>query len=220
MSDDPTISNTSGSVEDADLVATNDKKTLGTPQIVGYFCMVISIALAGLYLSKYNGGFNSNEYLEDKDSINVEFAAIEAKLKEEGGGMVEVAADDPVALGEKIYQANCMACHQVTGQGMPGAFPPLAGSDWVGKDPNMLARIVIAGLQGPITVSGGEFNSIMAPLGAALSDEDIANVLTYVRQAWGNDYPAVDASVVADARAATGARSMWTVPELEASMGQ
>ena len=113
-----------------------------------------------------------------------------------------------------------MACHQVTGQGMPGAFPPLAGSDWTGKDPDMLARIVIAGVQGPIMVSGTEYNSIMAPLGAVLSDEDIANVLTYVRQAWGNDYPAVDASVVAEARAATGARGMWTVPELEASMEQ
>lgn len=219
MSDDPLISNNSGTVEDADLVSLNDKKSLGLPQMIGYFCIVISVALAGLYISKFSGGFDSSEYLE-KDSINAEFETIAAELKEQGGGIVEVAADDPIALGEKIYMANCMACHQVTGQGMPGAFPPLAGSDWTGKDPDMLARIVIAGMQGPIMVNGTEYNSIMAPLGAVLSDEDIANVLTYVRQAWGNDYPAVDASVVAKARAATGARSMWTVPELEASMEQ
>ena len=219
MSDDPTISNTSGSVEDADLVSLNDKKTLGAPQIVGYFCIVISVALAGLYLSKYNGGFSSVKYLE-KNSINDEFAAITEELKAQGGGAAIVAADDPMSLGEKVYQTNCMACHQVTGQGMPGAFPPLAASDWVGKDPNMLARLVIAGMQGPITVNGVEYNSIMAPLGAVLSDEDIANVLTYIRKSWGNDYDAVDASVVADARAATGSRGMWTVEDLEASMGQ
>lgn len=218
MSEDSNVSNDLGSVEDSDLASLNDKKTLGTPQIIGYFCMVISIALAGLYLSKFSGGFDSNNYLENEESITAEFAAIKAKLEEEGGGIVEVAADSPFAMGEKIYQANCMACHQVTGLGLPGAFPPLAGSDWVGKDPNMLARIVIAGMQGPITVNGTEYNSIMAPLGMALSDDDIANVLTYVRQEWGNDYPAVDAATVADARAATGTRGMWTVEELEASM--
>ncbi len=217
MSDDPSISNSSGSVEDADLVSLNDKKSLGISQMIGYFCIVGSLAVALLYLKNYSGGFSPSNYLE-KNSITEEFDAIAADLKEQGGGIVEVAADGPVALGEKIYQANCMACHQVTGQGMPGAFPPLAGSDWAGKDPDMLARIIIAGMQGPITVNGTEYNSIMAPLGAVLSDEDIANVLTYVRQAWGNDYPAVDASVVAEARAATGARSMWTVEDLEASM--
>ena len=219
MSDDPTISNNTQTVEDADLAALNDKKTVGLPQIIGIFSCVIAIAVALLYFNRNAGGFDSSNYLEKK-SITDEFEAIAAKLEEEGGGIVEVAADSPVALGEKIYQTNCMACHQVTGQGLPGAFPPLAASDWVGKDPNMLARIVIAGMQGPITVNGTEYNSIMAPLGAILSDDDIANVLTYVRQAWGNDYPAVDSATVADARAATGARGMWTVEELEASMAQ
>ena len=217
MSDDPTISNNSGSVEDADLVSLNNKKTLGLPQTVGIFAIVISVAIAGLYLRNNSGGFDSKTYLE-KSEIEQEFAAIAEELKAQGGGIVEVAADDPMALGEKVYQANCMACHQVTGQGMTGAFPPLAASDWVGKDPNMLARIVIAGMQGPITVNGTQYNSIMAPLGAVLSDEDIANVLTYVRKSWGNDYEAVDPSVVADARAATGSRGMWTVEDLEASM--
>ncbi|MDA9764620.1 MAG: cytochrome c [Opitutales bacterium] len=217
MSDDPYISNNSGTVEDSDLVSLNDKKTVGVPQILGIFSCVIVVAVALLYFKSNHGGFDPANYLEKK-SISAEFETIAADLKEQGGGIVEVAADDPIALGEKIYMTNCMACHQVTGQGMPGAFPPLAGSDWAGKDPDMLARIVIAGIQGPIMVSGTEYNSIMAPLGAMLSDEDIANVLTYVRQAWGNDYPAVDASVVAEARAATGTRAMWTVPELEASM--
>lgn len=219
MSDDPTISNTPGSIDDADLVSLNDKKTLGAPQIFGTICCVIPIAIALLYLSKNSGGFRSDRYLENP-KIEQEFVAISEELKAQGGGIVEVAPDDPMALGEKIYQTNCMACHMVTGQGMPGAFPPLAESDWVGKDPDMLARIVIAGMQGPITVNGTEYNSIMAPLGMVLSDEDIAHALTYVRKSWGNDYDAVDPSVVAEARAATGTRGMWTVDELNASMEQ
>jgi len=219
MSDEPTTSQSSESVEDSNLVSLNDKKTVGVPQIIGIFSIVISVAIAGLYIKNNSGGFDSSTYLENAKAV-AQLEAVKAEVIAQGGGAVVVAADDPIALGEKVYQANCMACHQVTGLGLAGAFPPLAGSDWVGKDPNFLSRLVIGGLQGPITVSGVEYNSVMAPLGAVLDDEQIANVLTYVRQAWGNEYPAVDAATVADARAATGARGMWTVEELEASMAQ
>jgi mono/diheme cytochrome c family protein len=98
---------------------------------------------------------------------------------------------------------------------MVGAFPPLAESEWVAKDPQLLARIVIAGLQGPITVKGTEYNSIMAPLGAVLNDEQIAYVLTYIRQEWGNTSGPVDVAVVTEARAQTGQRGLWTVEELK-----
>ena len=83
MSDEQSISNQT--VEDADLVALNDKKSLGAPQVICYFAMVISVAMAGLYLSKYSGGFRNDNYLENP-AIEAELAAIiEANQPESGG---------------------------------------------------------------------------------------------------------------------------------------
>lgn len=212
MSEDKSISTPTETVKDSELVSLNDKKSLIDPQIIGYFAIVISIAIAGLYLSKYSGGFDSKQYLESA-SIAKEMASLGGGGGP--GGVAVEAAFDPVKEGKKIFMVNCMACHQVTGQGLPGAFPPLAGSEWVAKDPALLARIVIAGLQGPITVNGVQFNSIMAPLGAALNDEQIAHVLTYVRQEWGNTAGPVDPAVVAKAREETGTRGFWTIEELK-----
>lgn len=217
MSDEHSISATTETVKDSDLVSLNDKRTLGTPQIIGYFAIVISVAIAGLYLSKYSGGFEPNQYLESP-AIAEQIAALGGGSPE-GGEAVEVAFD-PIKEGKKIYTANCMACHQVTGQGLPGAFPPLAGSDWVGKDPALLSRIVLHGMQGSITVNDTQYNSIMAPLGAVLNDEQVAHVLTYVRQEWGNTAGPVDPAVVAAAREESGARGMWTVEELKPWMNE
>lgn len=92
-------------------------------------------------------------------------------------------------LGEAAY-ANCAACHQPDGEGVPGAFPPLAG-----HAPNLVAlesgreymiKVVLYGLQGPITVLGEEYDVIMAPM-PYLSDEDIAAALNYALHSWGND---------------------------------
>jgi len=95
--------------------------------------------------------------------------------------------------GKAVYNKTCVACHQATGQGSAGQFPPLTGSDWVNeKEPGRVIRLVLQGLQGPITVKGQSFNNTMVPWNI-LSDQDIAAVLTYVRQNkdWGNDAPAV-----------------------------
>lgn len=118
-------------------------------------------------------------------------------------------------LGKRIYLTNCATCHQPTGTGVPGQFPPLAGSEWVAGSEERMIRIVLQGLQGPITVSGQEYNNIMAPLGAVLKDEQVANVLSYIRQEWGNTGPDVQPEVVAKVRADTADRkTYWTAPEL------
>lgn len=104
-----------------------------------------------------------------------------------GGKTEKVVAENiqqRIAMGKNVYTANCMACHQANGEGMPGAFPPLAKSDYFGKDVKKAIHAVKYGLEGPITVNGKEFNSVMAKL--ALSDADIANVMTYVMNSWGN----------------------------------
>jgi nitrite reductase (NO-forming) len=113
----------------------------------------------------------------------------------EGGAIqsVEAAAPTPViaqsgpervAFGKRVYEQVCAACHQRNGQGVGGAFPPLAGADYLNADKERAIQVVIAGLEGPITVNGEPYNSQMPAL--QLSDEDIANVLTYVYSVWGN----------------------------------
>lgn len=122
--------------------------------------------------------------------------------------------------GKPVYQQTCIACHQANGQGQAGIYPPLAGSEWI-NDPareQQVIRIVLHGLNGPITVAGKEYNNVMAPLGEALNDEKIANVLSYVRAEWGNTGAGeVDPATVAAVRAATaGRKDMWTVKDLQA----
>jgi mono/diheme cytochrome c family protein len=118
-------------------------------------------------------------------------------------------------LGKPVYTANCIACHQANGLGVPGAFPPLAGSEWVSGSEERLVRIVLHGLQGPIKVAGQDYNNVMAPLGGVLKDEQIANVLSYVRQTWGNNAPDVEPATVTRIRADTASHSgYWTAEAL------
>jgi nitrite reductase (NO-forming) len=92
--------------------------------------------------------------------------------------------EERVAFGQRVYTQNCVACHQAEGQGMPGAIPPLAGADFLNADETRAIKVVVNGLDGPITVNGDTFNSIMPSL--QLSDDDVANVLTYIYSQWEN----------------------------------
>ena len=119
--------------------------------------------------------------------------------------------------GRKVYSSTCAACHQPTGQGASGTYPPLAGSEIVTGDEAKLIRVVLHGLTGEIEVQGETFNGAMPPWGPTLKDDDIAAVLTYVRSAWGNKAAPVTAAKVASIRAATSSRTApWTAPELAA----
>ncbi len=118
------------------------------------------------------------------------------------------------ARGAQIYANTCVACHGLDGQGVAGAFPPLAGSSWVTGDPTVPIRIVMHGLAGPIEVNGAKYDSIMPPV-VGLSDGDIASVVTYVRQTFGNDASPVSDSDVRSVRQRNRARrDMWKAEEL------
>lgn len=112
-------------------------------------------------------------------------------------------AEDLMAKGEAVYLANCAACHQATGVGLPGAFPPLAGSDFLKGDRKKVMGAALFGLSGPITVNGVEYNGVMPSLGH-LTDEDLAAALTYVFGSWGNDGAAVSVAEVAALRIELG----------------
>lgn len=134
------------------------------------------------------------------------------RAKPEAAGAVKLTR---AQLGKPVFASTCAACHQLNGQGVPGAFPPLAGSEWVVGSEERIIRIVLNGLQGPIKVAGHDFNNVMAPLGAVLNDDKIANVLSYVRQEWGNNAPEVQPETVAKVRADTASHNgYWTAEEL------
>jgi mono/diheme cytochrome c family protein len=126
------------------------------------------------------------------------------------------AAADP--NGRQIYQ-RCAVCHQATGLGLPGAFPPLAGSEWTTTENVAVPiRIVLRGLQGAVTVKGQRFNSAMPAYGTnqPLSDAEVAAVLTYVRSAWGNTASAVTGEQVETEHRATASHTaMWTAGDLQ-----
>jgi nitrite reductase (NO-forming) len=90
-----------------------------------------------------------------------------------------------LAAGARVYAQTCAACHQPSGRGLPRAFPPLAGSDFLMADKERAIGIVLGGLKGRVTVNGETFDGIMPPQ-SHLSDDDLASVLTYVRSSWGN----------------------------------
>lgn len=133
-------------------------------------------------------------------------------------GAQDAALDAQKQGGQQVYMMVCFACHQPTGQGLPGMFPPLAASDWVqARKPDRLIRMVLHGVTGPITVNGKPFSTPapLMPPQATLHDEQIANVLTYIRNSFGNQAPAVMSEEVAAIRAAEKARTLlWTEAEL------
>jgi mono/diheme cytochrome c family protein len=128
------------------------------------------------------------------------------------------AAPVAAATAEGVAQyAVCQTCHQADGKGLPGVYPPLAGSEWVTGPAELPIAIVLHGLQGEIVVAGVTYNNNMMPW-KHLDDAQIAAALTYVRSAWGNAAPAVTAADVAKVRAATMDRpGPWTVADLKAA---
>jgi mono/diheme cytochrome c family protein len=108
--------------------------------------------------------------------------------------------------GKQVFGGKCAACHQATGAGIAGVFPPLAGSEWVAGDDKTLANIVLHGVTGSITVKGTAYSGAM-PSFKSLSDEELAAVLTTIRSDWGNTAAAITPATVKAQREATQART-------------
>jgi mono/diheme cytochrome c family protein len=126
-----------------------------------------------------------------------------------------VAADaEQMKRGAAVYARTCIACHQPTGKGLPPVFPSIAETPIVVGNPELPIKFITNGLMGPITVAGTTFNSMMPPV-AGVTEQDIADVLTYVRQSFGNKGNPVSVDQVKAVRAANAARTaMWNTAEL------
>lgn len=97
-------------------------------------------------------------------------------------------------LGKKLYNNKCAACHRPNGQGITNAFPPLAKSDYLNDTPTKAIEAVIKGISGEIIVNGTKYNSVMSPI--SVSDEETAQILTYIYSQWGNNNTIITAEMV------------------------
>jgi mono/diheme cytochrome c family protein len=169
------------------------------------------IFFSGTYLNRFSGGFSAMIYNENLKPVRG------------GPAMPHLNA---VAMGKIWFNSAgaCFTCHQPNGQGVPGTYPPLAGSEWADGSPDRVIRIVLFGLQGPVHVRGADFGAAAgAPVMPAFgptgtfgwTDEKIADVLAYVRQEWGNKAPAISPDQVAAIRTAEASRTKaWMQDEL------
>ncbi|MDQ6764523.1 MAG: cytochrome c [Verrucomicrobiota bacterium] len=147
----------------------------------------LAIFCGGAYLGRYSGNFSG----AGLDPLGGAPRAAKAGAAGPAGG-AQTAELSPADRGKKIFSANCATCHQATGLGVAGQYPPLAGSEYVMGNPRRLGMILLKGLEGPVTVKGAQYGSaVMQPWEKTLNDAKIADVLSYIRQEWGNTAPPV-----------------------------
>jgi mono/diheme cytochrome c family protein len=163
------------------------------------------ILFAATYLNRYSGHFDPTIFNENTLPTKGQIAEVKV---------------DPVVLGKKIFSVPtyCVQCHQATGLGLPGTYPPLAGSEWANGPANRVISIILYGLQGTVHVEGKTFNAAampsFGPSGFNLNDQQLAAVLTYVRQEWGNKSGPITPEQVAAVRAQDGAHGAWSESDL------
>jgi mono/diheme cytochrome c family protein len=151
---------------------------------------LILLFLGAVYFDRHSGWFDKQVY-----SPYASAAMLDSYQPKSGAAAA-------AAQGKRVYEQVCGLCHGVDGLGKPGQAPPLAGSEWViAKGHNRLAHIPLAGINGAISVGGKDWNLGMAAMGAALSDADLAAVLTYIRSSWGNKAGDVTADDIKSIRA-------------------
>lgn len=133
--------------------------------------------------------------------------------------LVRSPEEERYLLGKKVYADYCGACHQNNGLGVPGQFPPLAGSEWVlAEGSTRIVRLVLNGIRGPIKVKGVDFNNEMPAWKDVLTDDKVAAVITYIRQnkEWGNNLPGVTPEQVTAIRKKVADRAEpWQAADLE-----
>ena len=170
------------------------------------------IFVTSIYVVQHRGGFSAMVYDERYDP----------KAAAAAGAKKELTPEQFIAAGKKAYASACVTCHQATGLGVPGTYPPLAGSEWAQGNEERVIRIVLHGLSGPIEVHGHTFNGAMPAFGKVVgggynwNEEKLAQVLTYVRQEWGNKAAPITKDKVVEILEKEKARAKaWSQAELD-----
>ncbi len=145
----------------------------------------------------YTGKEVDSVYLGDK-AVSSKPITVAANASAKGA----LTLDQQVKAGAALYNGTCSVCHQATGEGMASVFPPLAKSDYLNADKIRSIGVVLNGLSGPVNVNGASYDSVMPPM-SQLNDDEVANILTYVLNSWGNNGGQISAAEVAHQRANT-----------------
>ena len=145
----------------------------------------------------YSGKEVDAMYIGDRAQPNLAAVATAATAATTG----VLTVDGQIGAGKVLFAGTCSTCHQPDGQGLPGVFPPLAKSSVLKATPKRIVDIVLHGLNGPITVNGSDYTSVMPPM-AQLTDDEIANIGTFVLNSWGNPGGRIDKDEVAAQRKA------------------
>jgi nitrite reductase (NO-forming) len=148
-------------------------------------------------LATYSGKQVDEMYLGDKVTS---LAAVSTAQQSSARGTLTKAQQ--IDAGSALFKGTCSTCHQENGEGMANVFPPLAKSDYLMTNPQRAIEILLNGLTGPVTVNGSTYDSVMPPM-SQLNDDEVANILTYAMNSWGNNAPAVSAEQVSKIRATT-----------------
>ena len=144
----------------------------------------------------YSGKELDSVYLGDRAAPNLAAVAVAAAAA--AGGTLTL--QEQSNAGKALFNGTCSVCHQANGEGLLGVFPPLAKSDYIAADPKRLIGTVLHGLSGKLTVNGKEYDSVMPPMNQ-LNDDEVANILTYVLNSWGNPGGKISADEVKKMRA-------------------
>ena len=171
----------------------------------------LAIFFGGAYLGRFSGNFSG-------DGLDPLGGAPRAKKSGAGSGAEQAVELTSAERGKKIFSANCATCHQMSGIGVAGQYPPLAGSEYVTGGTRRLGMILLKGLQGPLTVKGQLYGTaVMQPWDKTLNDAKIADVLTFIRQEWGNTGgPVVPECVAALRKELASHTESYTEPDLKA----
>lgn len=153
--------------------------------------VIVAMLVFGVVYILMSGSYGNPGYGDRRSLAELRGAAQDA------GGAVD---------GKQIFTANCVACHQATGKGLPGVFPPLDGSEWVIGDARTVANILLHGINGEIEVAGTTYKGAMPPF-AQLSDAELAAVATHVRSTWSNKADAIKPEMFESERKAGAART-------------
>jgi len=170
-----------------------------------------TIFFGGAYLGRYSGNFSG----DGLDPLGGAPGPSKKGIQNQNEGLIVMTSAE---RGKKIFSANCATCHQMSGTGVAGQYPPLAGSEYVTSGTRRLGMIVLKGLQGPLVVKGVTYGSaVMQPWEKTLTDAKIADVLTFIRQEWGNKGGPVTPEGIAALRKELANHSdSFTEPDLKA----
>ncbi|HEX7518300.1 MAG TPA: cytochrome c [Chthoniobacterales bacterium] len=171
----------------------------------------LAIFFGGAYLGRYSGNFSG----DGLDPLGGAPLSTKTGPHSQNEGPIVMTSAE---RGKKIFSANCATCHQMSGTGVAGQYPPLAGSEYVNGGTRRLGMIVLKGLQGPLIVKGVAFGSaVMQPWEKTLTDAKIADVLTFIRQEWGNKgEPVTPEGIAALRKELANHPDSFTEPDLKA----